>query len=161
MKIVSQVKPHQCTLVPDAPDALTSDNGWDTIGRQAELKDIVARLQDQGVRVSLFLNPQIDLVYAAKETGADRIEFYTGPYAHDYTADRIKAVADYKIASLKAAEIGLAINAGHDLNLDNLTYFKSEVANLQEVSIGHALVVDALYYGLSSTMQMYLQRLKD
>lgn len=159
LEMVIKNKPHQCTLVPDLPGALTSDNGWDTITHAVFLKDVVSRLQDAGIRVSLFIDPVADRLYAAKETGAERIEFYTGPYAHDFGTDKAKAVAPFSEAAVICQKLDLGINAGHDLNLDNLKYFKQHVPGLLEVSIGHAVVCDALYYGLKNTIQMYLHQL--
>jgi len=155
MQLVLQNRPHQCTLVPDAPDALTSDSGWDTIKHKNYLIDIIGQLHDAGIRVSLFLNPEEDMVYAAKETGTDRIEFYTGPFAENYFTDNEKAIAPYVKAANIANEISLGINAGHDLNLDNLKFFNEKIPFIDEVSIGHALVSDALYFGLHNTIQMY------
>lgn len=159
LEMVIKNKPHQCTLVPDLPGALTSDNGWDTITHAIFLKNVVSRLQDVGIRVSLFIDPVADRLYAAKETGAERIEFYTGPYAHDFGTDKAKAVAPFSEAAVICQKLDLGINAGHDLNLDNLKYFKQHVPGLLEVSIGHAVVCDALYYGLKNTIQMYLHQL--
>lgn len=159
LEMVIKNKPHQCTLVPDLPGALTSDNGWDTITHAIFLKDVVNRLQDVGIRVSLFIDPVADRLYAAKETGAERIEFYTGPYAHDFGTDKAKSIAPFSEAAAMCQKLDLGINAGHDLNLDNLKYFKQHVPGLLEVSIGHAVVCDALYYGLKNTIQMYLHQL--
>lgn len=153
-------KPHQCTLVPDAPDALTSDNGWDTLTHKAFLTETVQELQAAGIRVSLFIDPKNELLDGAKETGTERIEFYTGPYAHDFGKNRAQAVAAYSSAADYCNKIGLGINAGHDLNLKNLNYFKNNISGLLEVSIGHALIVDSLYYGLKNTIQMYQNELK-
>jgi pyridoxine 5-phosphate synthase len=155
LETVLKIKPHQCTLVPDPPDALTSDNGWDTIKHQKYLSDIISKLKDAGIRVSIFLNPDIDLVNAAKETGTDRIELYTGPFAWNYNKNREEAISKYISAAKTAHAIGLGINAGHDLNLDNLKYFITSIPYTAEVSIGHALVCDALYFGLHNTIQMY------
>lgn len=159
IQLVLQNQPHQVTLVPDPPGALTSDHGWDTDKHLKLLQEVTARFQAAGIRVSLFLDPDIALVEGAKATGADRIEFYTGPYAHDFLKDKAAAVAPHKIAALAASKLGLGINAGHDLNLDNLRYYATEVPGLLEVSIGHAIVCDALYYGLQNTIQMYLKQL--
>ena len=159
MELVLKSQPHQCTLVPDAPDALTSDSGWDTIAYSSFLKDIIAQLKESGIRVSLFLDTEDRLVEGAKEVGADRIEFYTGNYAKDFHKTPEAAVSAHTQCAKLAHEIGLGVNAGHDLNLDNLKYYKQKVLPLQEVSIGHALVCDALYYGLENTIQMYLDRL--
>jgi pyridoxine 5-phosphate synthase len=138
---------------------LTSDNGWDTITQQAYLKSVVHKLQSEGIRVSLFIDPIPERIYAAKETGTERIEFYTGPYAHDFKKDKEAAIHDFKNCAHICNEIGLGINAGHDLNLDNLKYFKENIPGLMEVSIGHAVICDALYYGLHNTIQLYLKQL--
>jgi len=159
LNLVLKTKPDQCTLVPDLPGALTSDHGWDTITHQKRLKNIVLKLQDKGIRVSLFIDPVTEMLHAARDTGAERIEFYTGPYAHDFVFDSKRAVSAYSDASNLCSEIGLGINAGHDLNLENLKYFKTHVTNVLEVSIGHAIVCDSLYYGLKNTIQMYLREL--
>lgn len=159
INLVIKNKPHQCTLVPDLPGALTSDNGWDTIKHAVFLRDVVSKLQDAGIRVSLFIDPISDRLHAAKETGTDRIEFYTGPYAHDFKTNRETAVTSFSAAAAICHSLNLGINAGHDLNLDNLKYFKQHVPGLLEVSIGHALVCDALYYGLKNSIQMYLHQL--
>jgi pyridoxine 5-phosphate synthase len=160
MKLVLENSPHQCTLVPDAEQALTSDNGWDTITHQSFLKDICAELNEKGIRVSIFVNSDPKMVEAAKSTGAERIEFYTGPYAKNFTKNPEAAIRDYIIAANTANELGIGINAGHDLNLYNLKFFKHHIPSLLEVSIGHALVVDAIYYGLHNTVQMYKNCLK-
>lgn len=161
MELVLENQPHQCTLVPDAPEALTSDAGWDTITHQAFLEDIIGQLQERGIRTSLFLDPDPKMVEGAKRVGTDRIEFYTGDYAKDYAKDAAAAVAPFTVAAKVAGEYGLGINAGHDLNLDNLKYFQEHMPGLLEVSIGHALVSDALYFGLQNTIQMYLYQLKE
>lgn len=160
LKMVCEVKPEQCTLVPDAPGQLTSDHGWDTISQHAFLKDIITRLKENGIRVSLFIDPDKNRLDAAKETGTDRIEFYTGPYAHDFYTNKEQAVAAFTTAAQHCNNIGLGINAGHDLNLDNLKYFKQHTPGLLEVSIGHALVRDCLYMGLENTIQLYLAQLE-
>ncbi|MCW5908377.1 MAG: pyridoxine 5'-phosphate synthase [Chitinophagales bacterium] len=160
LKMVTEVKPHQCTLVPDAPGQLTSDHGWDTITHAAFLKEVVAELNSCSVRVSLFIDPIRERLEGAKAAGTQRIEFYTGPYAHDYYSNRENAVKEFSDAAAICHELGLGINAGHDLNLDNLRYFKQQVPGLLEVSIGHALVRDCLYYGLENTVQLYLRELE-
>ena len=157
MQVVLAHRPDQVTLVPDEPGQLTSDHGWDTVGKAEFLKKTIGRLQDAGIRTSIFVDPDEKMIVGAKNIGTDRIEFYTGPFAHDFAVDRAAAVAPFTEACLRAAEAGLGINAGHDLNLENLTYFAARMPGLQEVSIGHALVSDALYYGLSNTIQMYLR----
>lgn len=160
MNLVLANKPHQCTLVPDAPDALTSDAGWNTIKHKVFLKETVARLQDAGIRVSLFIDPVAEMLYSAKETGAERIEFYTGPYAKNYPGDKNAALAPFIDAAKLCNKLELGINAGHDLNLDNLKFFHGKIPGLLEVSIGHALICDALYLGLKNTIQLYLLQLK-
>jgi len=160
MELVLKNKPHQCTLVPDAPDALTSNAGWDTITNKSFLKEIMDELRTAGIRSSLFVDPVGKMVEGAKEVGADRIELYTGDYAHDFAKDKGKAVAPFTKAAIVANEIGIGINAGHDLNLDNLKFFKENIPGLLEVSIGQALISDALYYGLYNTIQLYRRELK-
>lgn len=159
MDKVLAVRPHQVTLVPDAPDALTSDAGWDTVKEFARLRDIVAELQGAGIRTSLFIDPDTNKLDAAAEIGTDRIEFYTGPYAKTFTTDPTAAIQPFAHAARHAHSLGLGINAGHDLNLDNLQHFVRQLPNLAEVSIGHALVIDALYYGIHNTIQMYLRQI--
>ena len=159
LEMVAKVKPHQCTLVPDSPEAITSDAGWDTVNNKTFLAEIVQFLHKHGCRVSLFIDPIEERLKAAKELGVERIEFYTGPYAWNYSTDREKAIAPYREAALICNDIGLGINAGHDLNLTNLKYFKDQIPNLLEVSIGHALVCDALYYGIENTVQLYKRQL--
>jgi pyridoxine 5-phosphate synthase len=160
MKMVLEHKPHQVTLVPDAPAALTSDAGWDTVTHQVYLKSLIGELKDAGIRVSIFVDPEIAMLEGALMTGTDRIEFYTGPYAKYYHSNREAAVAPYTKAAVYAHSLGLGINAGHDLNLDNLAFFNANCPNLDEVSIGHALISDALYYGLQNTIRMYLRQLR-
>lgn len=160
MQLVLENAPHQCTLVPDAETALTSDSGWDTVKYADLLKDIVARLQAAGIRVSIFVDANPKMVEGAKAVGAERIEFYTGPYAKYFDEDPKQAIAPYVAAAKVANELGIGINAGHDLNLHNLHYFKKHIPKLLEVSIGHALIVDAIYYGLQNTIGMYLNCLK-
>lgn len=151
--------PHQCTLVPDDTDQLTSDHGWDTLRHAAFLREVIAALREKNIRVSLFVDPDPRMVQGAKAAGADRVELYTGPYAHDFLENPAAAVAAYTEAARAAQELGIGLNAGHDLNLDNLRYFREHCPGLLEVSIGHALICDALYYGLANTIRMYLQRL--
>lgn len=160
MDLVSLVKPAQATLVPDPPEAITSSSGWDTISHQLFLKDVVAELQSYGVRVSIFINPEAKFFEPAKTAGTDRVELYTEPYASGYHLDREKAVASYVEVAAIAKELGLGLNAGHDLDLHNLKYLKQCIPFLEEVSIGHALVCDALYYGLENTIQMYRRQLE-
>lgn len=159
MQLVLDARPHQCTLVPDSPDQLTSDQGWDTIKHKDFLTDITAQLHEAGIRVSVFVDPEARFVEGAGKVGADRIEFYTGHYAHVFEVDPAKAVAPHTAAAKVANEVGIGINAGHDLNLKNLRYYREQIPDLLEVSIGHALICDALYYGLENTVQMYLRQL--
>ncbi len=160
LNLVLANPPVQCTLVPDDPDQLTSDHGWDTITHESFLSSTISRLQAAGIRVSIFMDPVDRLIEGAKRVGADRIEFYTGPYAEQYKENREQACAPYIAAAHLANGLGLGINAGHDLNLENLSYFKNNIPRLLEVSIGHALISDALYFGLKNTIQMYLRQLQ-
>ena len=160
MELVLKNKPHQATLVPDAPTQLTSDSGWDTIKNKAFLTDTIAQLKASGIRVSLFVDPTEEMVEGAKAVGADRIEFYTGHFAEVFTTDPKKAITPHRKAAKLASQLGLGINAGHDLNLDNLRFYKENIQGLLEVSIGHALISDALYFGLHNTIQLYLRQLK-
>ena len=153
-------KPAQVTLVPDALGQITSNHGWDTIKNQEYLQDIIGIFKEAGIRVSIFVDPNPEMVEAAKTTGTDRIELYTEAYASNYHNDREKAITPYIIAAEKANELGIGINAGHDLDLDNLKYFAENIPGLLEVSIGHALICDALYLGLENTIQRYLYQLK-
>lgn len=155
LAMVEEVRPIQCTLVPDPPGVLTSNAGWDTRSHAAFLKAVVARLKAAGIRVSIFSETDLDLIDGAKAVGADRIELYTEPYAANYAADRAAAIAPFTAAATHANAIGLGINAGHDLSLENLTYFHENIPGLLEVSIGHALVCDALYMGLEATVKAY------
>jgi pyridoxine 5-phosphate synthase len=158
--LIREVRPEQATLVPDPPDVLTSNAGWDTLRHREFLQDVILELKSMGVRTSIFLEPDVGMVEGAKESGTDRIELYTESYASHYAADREAAIAPY-VTAAKAAQIaGLGINAGHDLSLENLKYFKDHIPGLLEVSIGHALISDALYFGLENTVQLYLRQLK-
>ncbi len=159
LELVHKIAPTQATLVPDAPEANTSDNGWDAIQQQDFLKPIIADLQSRGIRTSLFLNAEVEQVTAAKATGTDRIEFYTGPYAEAFEADKKTAIAKYVEAAKAAKTVGLGINAGHDLSLQNLAYFAENIDGLLEVSIGHAFIADALWLGLEKAVQKYLDAL--
>jgi pyridoxine 5-phosphate synthase len=161
MDLVKLVRPAQATLVPDPPQAITSSSGWDTITHQDFLKDVVAELQSYGVRVSIFINPEARFFELAKTTGTDRVELYTEPYASNYHVDREKAVQPYVEVAVIARDLGLGLNAGHDLDLHNLRYLKQRIPFLEEVSIGHALVCDAMYFGLENTIQMYRRQLED
>lgn len=161
MKLVLENRPHQCTLVPDKPDALTSSEGWDTITYANFLTDIVKELQSHKIRVSLFLNAEEALVEGAKAVGADRIEFYTGDFARHFNTSKGKSIVEQHVrCAALAHELGLGVNAGHDLNLHNLAFYKQQMPYLAEVSIGHALIGDALYMGLESTIKQYLKALK-
>jgi len=160
MQLIREVRPAQATLVPDPPDAITSNTGWDTITHQHLLRDIVDELHAIGTRVSIFINPEVKYFMPAKLTGTDRVELYTEPYAAHYHQDRKKAVAPYVEVAKIAKELGLGLNAGHDLDLHNLAFLAQSIPHLEEVSIGHALVCDALYYGLENTIQMYRRQLE-
>ncbi|MBX0292777.1 pyridoxine 5'-phosphate synthase [Hymenobacter sp. HSC-4F20] len=159
LELVREVRPEQVTLVPDAPDAITSNAGWDTVRHQSYLQDVVAELKSLGARVSIFLDPLVELVHAAATTGTDRIELYTEDYARHYHAGREQAIRPYREAAVVAQQLGLGLNAGHDLDLDNLAYLHQNLPGLAEVSIGHALICDALYLGLENTIQLYRRQL--
>jgi pyridoxine 5-phosphate synthase len=158
--LVMSVKPEQVTLVPDALGQLTSNHGWDTIQHQALLIKIIRPFREAGIRVSIFVDPVLEMVEAAVSTGADRVELYTEPFAANFVKNPVGAVANYRKAAFRAHQLGLGVNAGHDLSLENLAYFKANVTPLDEVSIGHALICDALYYGLENTIQLYKRQLK-
>ncbi|WP_188767501.1 pyridoxine 5'-phosphate synthase [Emticicia aquatilis] len=160
VELVLANKPTQVTLVPDALNAITSNAGWDTIAHRERLKDLVATFKSAGCRVSIFVDPIEAMVEGAAETGTDRIELYTESYAHNYSQNREAAIKDYVSAAKVAERVGLGVNAGHDLSLENLRYFKQNIPNLLEVSIGHALICDALYFGLENTIQLYLRELE-
>lgn len=161
MKIIADLRPTQATLVPDGPDVLTSNAGWDTVGNKEMLYRLISELKTSGVRVSVFVDPDLKMVDGAKACGADCVELYTEPYATAYHSGRDKAVAPYVNAARRAQEIGLGVNAGHDLDLKNLQYLYHQLPKLDEVSIGHALICDALYYGLENTIQMYRRQLEE
>lgn len=160
IKMVLEVKPHQVTLVPDPPDVLTSNAGWDTVKHLDFLKETIAKFKAAGIRSSIFLNPDPSLIESASNTGTDRIELYTEYYAVNFPSNKETAIKPYKETAEKALEYGLGINAGHDLDLFNLKYFAQNIPGLLEVSIGHALICDALEYGMSNTIKMYLNQLK-
>lgn len=161
LQMVCETKPDQCTLVPDPPDALTSDSGWDCEKNMEFLQKVVARLKAEGIRVSIFLNPDPVQVNFAMKTGTDRIELYTQAYAEAYgTDDFDKVFAGYFATAARAVELGVGVNAGHDLNQENLTYLKKNLPGLAEVSIGHALIAEMLYQGMSTTVKNYLDCLK-
>jgi len=159
-ELISQAKPAQATLVPDPPGVLTSNAGWDTVKEYQFLKEVVEELHGLGTRVSIFVSPDVAMIEGAAAIGADRIELYTEPYAAHFFANKAKAIAPFKLAAERAYELGLGLNAGHDLDLDNLAYLKQELPNLLEVSIGHALVCDSLTWGLQNTIGMYLRQLQ-
>jgi pyridoxine 5-phosphate synthase len=159
MDLVLDVKPQQVTLVPDELGQITSDHGWDTLKHKDYLKETIALFKSRGIRVSIFVDASVDMVKGAANTGTDRIELYTEEYARLYSTDKKKVIIKFAEASKAAHHLGLGVNAGHDLNLDNLNYFKQHLPELQEVSIGHALISDALYFGLENTVQMYLRQL--
>ncbi len=158
--LVLGIKPEQVTLVPDAVDAITSNAGWDTKNHAGFLKEVVSEFKRNGIRTSIFMDPDVSLIEAAAETGTDRIELYTESYAVAYDLGNKSGVQPYVVAAEKANELGLGINAGHDLSLSNLNYFVQEVPGVKEVSIGHALISEALYFGLQNVVSMYLQKLK-
>ena len=160
LKIIQEVKPAQATLVPDAPDAITSNAGWDTIRNQTMLAEIIKEIKSNGVRVSIFVDPVPRMVEGAANVGADRIELYTEPYAREFLLSKEVAVKPYVECSSLARKLGLGVNAGHDLDLNNLPFLKRSLPHLDEVSIGHALVCDALYFGLENTIQLYLKALR-
>ena len=155
INLIKELKPAQATMVPDPPHVLTSNAGWDTKLHQSLLTDLVQQFKEMGVRSSIFIDTNLANIEYAAKTGVDRIELYTGPFAEDFDINPEKAIADYIKAANLASELGLEINAGHDLSLDNLKFFKSNIPKLAEVSIGHALISDALYFGLENTIQRY------
>jgi pyridoxine 5-phosphate synthase len=158
--LVLEIVPAQVTLVPDDPGQLTSDHGWDTLKHQDKLKEIISAFHKAGIRTSIFIDADPIMIEHAKRTGTNRVELYTESYARDYHADREKAIRPFVDAAMAAQKLGIGLNAGHDLNLDNLKYFKDNIPGLLEVSIGHALICDALYFGLENAIQLYLRQLK-
>ena len=160
LDLVDKTKPAQATLVPDPPGVLTSNAGWDTLKHHDFLKDVIAQLKSVGVRTSIFIGTELNLIEAAAKIGTDRIELYTEPYAANYARNREKAVKPFVMAAEEAQSVGLGINAGHDLSLENLKFLKEKIPFLDEVSIGHALICDALYLGLENTIQLYLRELR-
>jgi len=160
LKFIADVKPQQATLVPDPPDVLTSNAGWDTKGKRSFLEDVICKIKEHGVRVSIFVDPDEELAAGAGQTGADRVELYTESYANLYPKNPREAIEPYQRAAQAARQNGLKLNAGHDLDLVNLRYFYQNIPELEEVSIGHALVCDAIYMGLENTIQMYLRELR-
>jgi pyridoxine 5-phosphate synthase len=161
IKMVISLKPHQVTLVPDPPEAITSSSGWDTLKNRSFLTDVISQFKENGIRTSIFVDTHPVNIENAAKTNTDRIELYTEPYAHTFPADHALAVKPFIKAAIIARDSGLELNAGHDLNLDNLRYFHSNIPWLKEVSIGHALISDALYLGLENTIQLYKRQLKD
>ncbi|MDD2592942.1 MAG: pyridoxine 5'-phosphate synthase, partial [Bacteroidales bacterium] len=159
LKLVKDVRPTQVTLVPDPPDALTSNAGWDTFKHFDFLSEVIKELKDCGIRTSIFVETDLENIKNAAKTGTDRVELYTEPYAKNFNLNRQQAIKPFIAAANVANQVGLGINAGHDLNLDNLRYFSENIPNLLEVSIGHALISDSLYFGLENTIQMYLNEL--
>lgn len=153
-------KPTQVTLVPDDPGQLTSNHGWDTINNKEFLIDVIGKFREAGIRTSIFVDPVVSMISGAKETGADRIELYTESYALRYIANKSEAIKPFVESALLAKELGIGLNAGHDLSLVNLKYFVEKIPWLEEVSIGHALICDSIYYGLENTIQLYLRELK-
>lgn len=160
MDLVLEVKPTQVTLVPDAVNAITSNAGWDTIKHQSFLQEVIAEFQKNGIRTSIFIDTDVKLIEAAAKTGADRIELYTENFATEFGLGNKHAVKPYTEAAILAHKLGLGINAGHDLSLDNIQFFKENIPNLAEVSIGHALIAESLYLGLENVVSMYLHRLQ-
>ena len=160
LDLIQEIIPAQATLVPDPPNVLTSNAGWDTKKNLILLTDLVQQFREIGVRSSIFIDTNLENIEYAAKTGVDRIELYTGPYAENFSVNPEKAIEAYVKAANLATELGMEINAGHDLSLDNLAFFKSKIPQLVEVSIGHALISDALYYGLENTIQMYLKKLQ-
>ena len=158
--LVLEVCPTQVTLVPDAPDALTSNAGWDTVEHQNSLKEIIVRFQKAGIRTSIFVDPDSEMVAAARDTGTDRIELYTEAYAVEYPKSPEAAIAPFVAAAEKAQDVGLGLNAGHDLSLNNVQFFVNNIPNLLEVSIGHALISESLYLGFETVIQSYLEKLR-
>ena len=158
--LVLDVKPEQVTLVPDGDNQLTSDHGWDTIANKDYLTNIISVFKNAGIRTSIFVDPDLKMIEGAKLTGTDRIELYTEEYARLYTTKREEVIKPFTAASQLANKLGLGVNAGHDLSLENLAYFKNNIENLLEVSIGHALISDSIYFGLENTIQLYLKQLK-
>ena len=156
LKIIKDLRPEQATLVPDPPGVLTSNAGWNVCENEKFLQKIIVQIQDLGVRTALFLDTEIKQLEKVKELGADRIELYTGPYAENYPINKELAVLNYVLAAQEAHQLGLGVNAGHDLSLDNLAYLIKNIPFINEVSIGHALISDALYLGLENTIQRYL-----
>lgn len=161
MDLVLEIKPTQVTLVPDGDDVLTSNAGWNTIKHKDYLTDIIGIFKENGIRTSIFVDPVLEMIEGAKLTGTERIELYTERFAHQYSLGNKEGIKPYIECAVLANELGLGINAGHDLSLDNIAFFKQNIPNLLEVSIGHALISESLYMGLDNVVNMYLHRLKD
>ncbi|MEZ4858842.1 MAG: pyridoxine 5'-phosphate synthase [Flavobacteriaceae bacterium] len=160
LDMVFEIKPTQVTLVPDAVDAITSNAGWDTIKHATYLKEIISECKTHGIRTSIFVDPTLEMIEGAAKIGTDRIELYTEAFAHEYSLGNKKAIEPYTQCAIRAYELGLGINAGHDLSLENIRFFKEHTPHLIEVSIGHALICEALYLGLENVIQQYLKKLK-
>lgn len=160
VNLVLEVKPTQVTLVPDAVDAITSNAGWDTIKNKDFLVEVIKEFQNNNIRTSIFVDPVLEFIEGAKATGTDRIELYTEAFAHQYSLGNVNAIKPYVESAELANQLDLGINAGHDLSLDNIKYFKDNISNLLEVSIGHALITESLYLGVENVIQMYLHKLK-
>ncbi|WP_353086914.1 pyridoxine 5'-phosphate synthase [Flavobacterium sp.] len=158
--LVLECRPEQVTLVPDAIGAITSSAGWDTVRHQSYLQEVIAVFKAQGIRTSIFVDPDVKMIEGAKATGTDRIELYTENFAHQYALGNKNAIAPYAAAAQRAVDLELGVNAGHDLSLENIRFFKQNIPGLLEVSIGHALISEALYFGLDNVVNMYLQKLK-
>lgn len=161
LSLLEELRPEQATLVPDPPHVLTSNAGWDTVKHETYLRDLVAKIKSWGIRTSIFVDTNIENIRYAAKTGVDRIELYTGPYAEEFPHGKENTIVPYVQAAQLAHELGMGINAGHDLSLENLRYFKEQIPFLEEVSIGHALISDALYLGLENTVQRYKYLLRD
>lgn len=160
MDLVLKIKPTQVTLVPDAIDAITSNAGWDTLKHKDYLCEIISEFKNNGIRTSIFVDPVLEMIEGAAKIGTDRIELYTESFAHEYSLGNKNAILPYKNSAILAHKLGLGINAGHDLSLDNIEYFKQEIPNLLEVSIGHALISESIYLGIENVIQMYLRKLR-
>jgi pyridoxine 5-phosphate synthase len=160
MDMIERIRPAQATLVPDPPHVLTSNAGWDTKANEQQLKELIDQIHSWGVRTSIFVDTNLQNIEYAAKTGVNRVEFYTGPYAEQFASGKEKAIEPYVIAAKRALELGLELNAGHDLNQENLRFFKQAIPELAEVSIGHALISDALYLGLENTIQRYIYLLR-
>ena len=160
MDLVLEVKPTQVTLVPDSVDAITSNAGWDTIKHKDFLTEVITEFKNHGIRTSIFVDPVVEMIDGAKEVGTDRIELYTEEFAHQYSLGNEKAIQPYVNCAVRANELGIGINAGHDLSLENIAFFAKEIPNLLEVSIGHALIAESIYLGVDNVVNMYLNKLK-